>query len=164
MKFKNYFYLLFILFWLALDQLSKYLVARYLSLYQVVTVIPGFFNLTRVHNRGAIFGFLSNSQFPLARILLNFGALVALGIVGYYFFKTPAEMILSRLSLSLIVSGAIGNIIDRLFRGYVIDFLDFYAGHFHWPFFNVADSCITVGVILLLFDLLRSKERASHPA
>jgi len=73
-------------------------------------------------------------------------------------------MILPRLSLSLIISGAIGNIVDRLFRGYVIDFLDFYAGRFHWPFFNLADSCITVGVILLLFDLLRSKKRVPDPS
>ena len=73
-------------------------------------------------------------------------------------------MVLSRLSLSLIIGGAVGNILDRLFRGYVIDFLDFYVGNFHWPFFNLADSCITVGVILLLFDLLRSKGRVSDPA
>jgi signal peptidase II len=164
MKLKNHFYYLFILFWIALDQLTKYLVARSISLYEVVPVIPGFFNLTRVHNRGAIFGFLSNSHYPAARILLNLGAILALGVVVYYFFKTPAELVLSRLSLSLIIGGAIGNIIDRLFRGYVIDFLDFYAGSFHWPFFNLADSCITVGVILLLFDLLRSKGRVSHPA
>ncbi|HNS05357.1 MAG TPA: signal peptidase II [Candidatus Saccharicenans sp.] len=164
MKLKNHFYYLFILVWIALDQLTKYLVARSISLYEVVPVIPGFFNLTRVHNRGAIFGFLSNSQYPAARILLNLGAILALGVVVYYFFKTPAELVLSRLSLSLIIGGAIGNILDRLFRGYVIDFLDFYAGSFHWPFFNLADSCITVGVILLLFDLLRSKGRVSHPA
>jgi len=164
MKLKNHFYYLFILAWIILDQLSKYLIARSISLYQVVTVIPGFFNLTRVHNRGAIFGFLSNSQYPAARILLNLGAVLALGIVAYYFFKTPAEMVLSRLSLSLIIGGAVGNILDRLFRGYVIDFLDFYVGNFHWPVFNLADSCITVGVILLLFDLLRSKGRVSDPA
>jgi len=164
MKIKDYFYFIFILFWMALDQLTKYLVASSLSLYQVVTVIPGFFNLTRVHNRGAIFGFLSNSQNSLGRIGLNLGAILALGVVAYYFFKPPREMILPRLSLSLIISGAIGNIVDRLFRGYVIDFLDFYAGRFHWPFFNLADSCITVGVILLLFDLLRSKRRVSHPS
>ena len=164
MKLKNHFYYLFILVWIVLDQVSKYLVARSISLYQVVTVIPGFFNLTRVHNRGAIFGFLNNSQYPAARILLNLGAILALGVVAYYFFKTPAEMVLSRLSLSLIISGAVGNILDRLFRGYVIDFLDFYVGNYHWPFFNLADSCITVGVILLLFDLLRSKGRVSHPA
>lgn len=164
MKLKNHFYYLFIIVWIVLDQVSKYLVARSISLYQVVTVIPGFFNLTRVHNRGAIFGFLNNSQYPAARILLNLGAILALGVVAYYFFKTPAEMVLSRLSLSLIISGAVGNILDRLFRGYVIDFLDFYVGNYHWPFFNLADSCITVGVILLLFDLLRSKGRVSDPA
>ncbi|MDD8019725.1 MAG: signal peptidase II [Acidobacteriota bacterium] len=164
MKIKNYFYFLFILFWLGVDQLTKYLVARSISLYQVVTVIPGFFNLTRVHNRGAIFGFLGNSQHSLGRVLINLGAMFALGIVIYYFYKTPREMIFPRLSLSLIIGGALGNIIDRIFRGYVIDFLDFYAGHFHWPFFNLADSCITVGVILLIYNLFRSKGHASNPS
>lgn len=158
---KNYFYFIFILFWLALDQLTKFLVARSIRLYQVVEVIPGFFNLTRVHNRGAIFGFLGNSSSSLALVVLNVGALLAFAVVTYYFLKTPPEMFLTRISFALIISGAMGNILDRIFRGYVIDFLDFYAGRFHWPFFNLADSCITVGAALLVINLFRSQKKCS---
>jgi len=162
MKKKNFFYIFFIIFWLCLDQLSKYLISKLVSLYQIITVIPGFFNLTRVHNRGAIFGFLGNTSNPLALIFLNLGALFAFAIVAYYFIRTPAEMVLARISFALIISGALGNIIDRVFRGYVIDFLDFYLNKFHWPFFNLADSCITVGAILLVYNLFRSQEKCSQ--
>ncbi|MDI6699371.1 MAG: signal peptidase II [Candidatus Saccharicenans sp.] len=159
---KNYFYFIFILFWLALDQITKYLVARSLVLYQVVEIIPGFFNLTRVHNRGAIFGFLGNSSSSLALVFLNIGAVLAFAVVSYYFLKTPSEMFLTRISFALIISGAMGNILDRIFRGYVIDFLDFYLGRFHWPFFNLADSCITVGAALLVFNLFRGQKKCSQ--
>ena len=159
---KNYFYFIFILFWLALDQITKYLVARSLVLYQVVEIIPGFFNLTRVHNRGAIFGFLGNSSSSLALVFLNIGAVLAFAVVSYYFLKTPSEMFLTRISFALIISGAMGNILDRIFRGYVIDFLDFYVGRFHWPFFNLADSCITVGAALLVFNLFRGQKKCSQ--
>jgi len=162
MKKKNFFYIFFIIFWLCLDHLSKYLISKFVSLYQIITVIPGFFNLTRVHNRGAIFGFLGNTSNPLALIFLNLGALFAFAIVAYYFIRTPAEMVLARISFALIISGALGNIIDRVFRGYVIDFLDFYLNKFHWPFFNLADSCITVGAILLVYNLFRSQEKCSQ--
>jgi len=159
---KKRFFLIFILFWLGLDQLTKFLIARSIELYQTVTVIPGFFNLTRVHNRGAIFGFLGNTSNPLALVLLNLGSLVAFAVVTYYFLKTPSEMVLTKLAFALIISGAMGNIVDRIIRGYVIDFLDFYVGRFHWPFFNLADSCITVGAIILVFTLFRSSKTCSQ--
>jgi len=152
----------FILIWVLLDQLTKYLIAKSLSLYQVASVVPGFFNLTRIHNRGAIFGFLGNTGSPLGFIFLNLGALLAFGFVTYYFIKTPPEMVLSKISFALIISGAVGNIIDRIFRGYVIDFLDFYVKKFHWPFFNLADSWITVGAILLIYNLFRSQKKCSQ--
>ncbi len=159
---KGVFYYLFIFFWLALDQLTKYLVAKNINLYEVKTVIPGFFNLTHVHNRGAIFGFLGNSEKPLALIFLNLGALVAFSVVVYYFLKTPPELSWMKTSFALIISGAMGNLADRIFRGYVIDFLDFYVKRFHWPFFNVADSCITVGTVILLFILLKGTKHAAR--
>ncbi|MGB9893550.1 MAG: signal peptidase II, partial [Candidatus Saccharicenans sp.] len=121
----------------------------------------GFFNLTRVHNRGAIFGFLGQTNNSLALLFLNAGALLAFAAVSYYFLKTPPEMFLTRISFALIISGAMGNIVDRIFRGYVIDFLDFYAGNFHWPFFNLADSCITIGAIILIINLFRSQKKCS---
>lgn len=159
---KGIFYYVFIFFWLALDQLTKYLVVKNINLYEVKKVIPGFFNLTHVHNRGAIFGFLGNSDKPLALVFLNLGALIAFSVVVYYFLKTPLEMSWMKLSFALIISGAMGNLIDRIFRGYVIDFLDFYVKRFHWPFFNVADSCITVGTIILIFILLKGRRHVSH--
>lgn len=152
---KKLFYYVFILFWLALDQLTKCLIDRHISLYETKTVIPGFFNLTHVHNRGAIFGFLGNTDKPLALVFLNLGALVAFTVVVYYFIKTPLEFSWMKVSFALIISGAMGNLLDRIFRGYVIDFLDFYVSKFHWPFFNVADSCITVGTLILIFILLK---------
>lgn len=152
---KKLFYYVFILFWVALDQLTKYLVDRHIPLYETKALIPGFFNLTHVHNRGAIFGFLGNTDKPLALVFLNLGALVAFTVVVYYFIKTPLELSWMKVSFALIISGAMGNMLDRIFRGYVIDFLDFYVSKFHWPFFNVADSCITVGTLILIFILLK---------
>jgi len=159
MRKRNFFYIYFIVCLVIADQISKYLISKSLALYQIIKIIPGFFNLTRVHNRGAIFGFLSNTNNSLALLLLNLGALLAFGIVAYYFIKTPSEMTLVKIALALIIAGAMGNIIDRIFRGYVIDFLDFYLKRFHWPFFNLADSCITIGAILLLYNFFKGKEK-----
>lgn len=158
---KNFFYYIFILFWLGIDQLTKYLVARHILLYEVREIIPGFFNLTHVHNRGAIFGFLGNTDKPAALVLLNLGALIAFSVVIYYFIQTPLNQSWMKISFALIISGAMGNLVDRIFRGYVIDFLDFYVRNFHWPFFNIADSCITVGTIILIFILLKGSKHAS---
>jgi signal peptidase II len=77
-----------------------------------------------------------------------------LGLVAYYFVKTPASDGRVKLALTLILAGALGNLVDRLARGYVVDFLDFYVGRWHWPFFNVADSCITIGALLLVIFLV----------
>jgi len=161
---KGFFYYGFIIFWLAVDQLTKYLVVRNIALYEARAVVPGFFNLTHVHNRGAIFGFLGNTDKPLALIFLNLGALVAFTVVVYYFLKTPITLSWMKISLALIISGAMGNLADRIFRGYVIDFLDFYVKRFHWPFFNVADSCITVGTLILFFILLKGTKHVSGSA
>jgi len=159
---KSVFYYFFIFFWLALDQLTKYLVVKNINLYEVKKVIPGFFNLTHVQNRGAIFGFLGNSDKPLALFFLNLGALIAFSVIVYYFLKTPLKLSWMKTSFALIISGAMGNLVDRIFRGYVIDFLDFYVKRFHWPFFNVADSCITIGTIILIFILLKGRRHVSH--
>jgi signal peptidase II len=142
---------------LVLDQGSKELVARHLPLFSVRPVIPGFFNLTHIHNKGAIFGFFSRAESQAVFLALTAASLVALALVVYYLIKTPASEKGIRLSLSLILAGALGNLADRLLRGYVIDFFDFYVQNKHWPFFNVADSCITIGALLLLFFFARRK-------
>ena len=154
---KNGPYLLLILGLVALDQATKNLIARTVDLYESVPVIPGFFNITRIHNRGAIFGTFSQTNNRYVFLLLTAASLAALAMVVYYFIKTPASDKLMKVSLTLIMAGALGNQFDRLVRGHVIDFLDFYVGKAHWPFFNVADSCITVGALLMLVILFRRK-------
>ena len=154
---KNLIYYDLILLIIILDQVTKWLVARTVTLYGSLTVIPGFFNITRIHNKGAIFGAFSQTGNRLVFLILTAASLVALGLVIYYFVKTPASERGMKLALSLILAGALGNLLDRIFRGYVVDFLDFYIWRAHWPFFNVADSCITVGALLLLFFFLKRK-------
>jgi signal peptidase II len=145
----------------ALDQLTKALVAGRVDLYRSVPVIPGFFNITHIRNSGAIFGFFSNSESLPVFIGLRAATFLALGFVIYYFIKAPVGATLPKISLALILAGALGNFFDRLFRGYVTDFLDFYLGQRHFPFFNVADSCITVGAALLIIISLRRKPECS---
>jgi len=147
------FYFLFILFFLIVDQLTKFIISRSIGLNNSLSVIPGFFDLVHVRNKGAIFGIFSRSGSQLVHILLMLASLVALAMVIYYFFKTAISEKLLKISLSLILAGALGNLIDRIFRGYVIDFLDFSIKSWHWPSFNVADSCISVGALLLIFIL-----------
>lgn len=154
---RNRFYFLFILTWVAVDQAVKAVVAGTVELYESVPVIPGFFNITRVHNRGAIFGAFSQTGNKAVFIVLTAASLLALVFVVFYFFKTPTSDRLMKISLSLILAGALGNLLDRFLRGHVIDFLDFYVKKWHWPFFNVADSCITVGAFLMLFIFFRRK-------
>ncbi|OGD25573.1 MAG: signal peptidase II [Candidatus Aminicenantes bacterium RBG_19FT_COMBO_65_30] len=145
----------------ALDQVTKAIVARTVTLYESVPVIPGFFNITRIHNRGAIFGTFSQTNNKLVFALLTAASIAVLALVVAYFFKTPASDKLMKVSLTLIMAGALGNQFDRLVRGHVIDFLDFYVGRAHWPFFNAADSCITIGACLMLVILFRRKPECS---
>lgn len=158
---KNGPYFLLAAILVVLDQVTKNIVARRVPLYDSVTVIPGFFNITRIHNKGAIFGTFQQTGNTLVFALLTAASLAALAFVVYYFFRTPASDKVMKVSLSLIMAGAFGNQFDRLVRGHVIDFLDFYIGQAHWPFFNVADSCITIGACLMLVVLFRRKPACS---
>lgn len=144
-----------------LDQAAKAVVASKVALYESVRVIKGFFNISRIHNKGAIFGTFSQTDNTLVFGLLTAASLAALAFVVYFFLKTPASDTLMKVALTLIMAGALGNQFDRLVRGHVIDFLDFYIGPAHWPFFNVADSCITIGAGLMLFTLFRRKSACS---
>jgi signal peptidase II len=150
-------YFVLILFLAGLDQAVKAVIARTVDLYENLTVIPGFFNLTRIHNRGAIFGAFNHMGNQTVFAVLTAASLLALGLVIYYFFKTPPSDRLAKISLSLILAGALGNLVDRITRGYVIDFLDFHIRGAHWPFFNVADSCISIGAVLMIFIFFRRK-------
>ncbi len=159
MKRSSWLFHFLVLILVGLDQLSKAVVAKKIFLYQKVEVIPGLVNLTRIHNRGVIFGAFANLQHPAGRLLLTLISLVALSIVIFYYLKTPASAGLIKFSFGLILAGALGNLIDRLARGYVIDFIDLHLGQHHWPFFNLADSCITIGGLLLIIFLIRSPRR-----
>lgn len=147
-------YFLFILLMFFIDQVSKFIIVKNIPVYSSLNVVPGFFNLTHIHNRGAIFGFLSRSGSDLVYYILMLSSLIALGLVVYYFFKTPPQERSLEIALSLILAGALGNLADRIFRGYVIDFVDLYLKKWHWPAFNVADASVSVGAMFLIFILL----------
>jgi len=148
---RRFIYLVLIAILLAVDQITKTAISRSINPYGVRTVIPDFFNLVHVRNKGAIFGIFSNADSSFMFVLLTVFSLAALGLVVYYFIKTPVSEKLMNVSLSLILAGALGNQVDRIMRGYVIDFLDFKFWDWHWPSFNVADSCISTGAVLLIF-------------
>jgi signal peptidase II len=138
----------------ALDQVTKTIVKAKLPLHESVSVIPGFFDLTHVRNTGAAFGMLDNTHFAYKPALMVIVALVALGAVASYALTLPATQRIARYGLALILGGAVGNLIDRAVMGYVVDFVDVYWRGVHFWAFNVADSAITVGVALMLLDVL----------
>jgi signal peptidase II len=139
-----------------LDQGTKAIVARSLDLHQYVPLVDGLMSLSHVRNRGAAFGLLSDWEVPYQSALLAVLSLAALLAIAFYFVRLPAAARLPRLALALVLGGAIGNLIDRLRLGYVVDFVHVYWRQHQWPDFNVADSAITVGVTLLVLDVLRS--------
>jgi signal peptidase II len=137
-----------------LDQVVKALVRSRITLHESVTVIPGFFDLTRVHNTGAAYGFLNGVDFPFKSVLLASVATVALIGLGFYASTLDRSQPLTRIGLTLVIAGALGNLIDRVAAGYVLDFVDLYRGNWHFWAFNVADSAITIGVVLMILELL----------
>lgn len=136
------------------DQATKALVRAQLPLHESITVIPGFFDLTHVRNTGAAFGMLNAVNFAYKPAIMVVVALIALAAVASYALTLPATQRIARLGLALILGGAIGNLIDRATMGYVLDFVDVYWRGVHFWAFNVADSAITVGVVLMLLDVL----------
>ncbi len=133
------------------DQVSKSMINRFVPYGGRIEVIKGFFNISHVRNRGAVFGIFNQSGNSGIFLALTIASLLAFAVVVYYFIKVPPSETLLKSTLSLIIAGALGNSLDRLFRGYVIDFLDFHIRDLHWPSFNVADSCITVGAFLMVY-------------
>jgi signal peptidase II len=137
-----------------LDQVVKALVRPRLELHESITVISGFFSLTRVHNTGAAFGLMNNFDFPLkAAVLALLQTAALIGLTVYVAMLAPHQR-LTRLGLSFVIGGAIGNLIDRVIYGYVLDFFDFYRGGWHFWAFNVADAAINIGVALMILDML----------
>jgi signal peptidase II len=136
------------------DQLTKALVRAKLAEYDSVKVIPGLLDITRAHNTGAAFGILNGVEFPYKAAVMVLVALVALAAVGVYALTLPDEQRIARVGLAMILGGALGNLIDRALTGHVVDFVDAYWHSYHFWAFNVADSAITVGVVLMLLDVL----------
>lgn len=138
---------------LVLDQLTKLMVMNSLVAYQDVVALTGFFNLVHVHNTGAAFSLFAD-QPGWQRGFFVVLAGVASGVILYLLRRTRGQPLFSG-ALALILGGAVGNLVDRVLYGHVIDFLDFYLGDWHWPAFNVADSAITLGAALLIWDSFR---------
>ena len=154
MKRKYWVLLICFVFILLLDQYTKYEAQRRIRLYQTIGVIDGFFNLTHLRNTGGAFGILADKKEGIASLFFIAVSLMAVGIILYLFRKLKEHERIPSLSLSLILSGAIGNLIDRIRYGEVVDFLDFHLFSYHWPAFNIADSAITIGIGLMAIELL----------
>ncbi len=144
--------------WLSLliiiaDQISKTVMVNWLDLYETLPVLP-FFNLTMAHNTGAAFSFLAGAGGWQRWFFVVLAAVIS-AVLIIWMRRLAQTAKLEAISLALIIGGAIGNVLDRLIYGYVIDFIDVYAGSYHWPAFNVADSAICIGAVLLIIDSFR---------
>ncbi len=135
-----------------------------MPLHGEVPVVPGLVNLTHVLNTGAAFGFLNTADFPFKTLVIAVIATVALILVGLYAATLARQQIVARIALALIIGGAAGNLIDRLLVGSVVDFVDVYWRNWHFWAFNVADSAITVGVAIMILDMLGMGTHVSKTA
>ncbi|MDT8318169.1 MAG: signal peptidase II [bacterium] len=143
-----------------LDQLVKIYVDRQMQLYQSIEVVENFFHITYIRNRGAAFGMLSGAD-ESVRVPFFLGiSLIAIAVIFYTIYTYHEESRLFPLSMAMILGGAIGNMIDRVRFGEVIDFLDVHWYEHHWPAFNVADSAICIGVGLLIINMFFEKEKS----
>ena len=144
---------------LLLDRITKWAIAQTIPLEDAINIIPGFFRLTHLENTGAAFSLFADSPSPFRTTLLIVFSVAALAVVSVLLWKDRSVFHSGTLALSLILGGAVGNLWDRAFYGKVTDFLDFYIGVHHWPPFNVADSAIVVGALLLFMRMLRKEQR-----
>lgn len=139
------------------DQITKAIVDRTMPLHHSIPLVDGLFNLTYVRNTGAAFGIFAGSHEVFRRPFLIGVSIVAIGFIVVMLRRLRDDATGLAVALAFILGGAIGNLIDRIFYGEVIDFLDVYWSSYHWPAFNVADSFITIGVTITLFYLVRAK-------
>ena len=142
------------------DQISKTIVVNTMSLYESIPVIQNFFHFTYITNDGMAFGI----NFPFGYYIFTSVSVLLTLFLFWYLWSVRTHSIVIRLGISFIIAGAIGNLIDRIFLGAVIDFLDFMIGNFHWYVFNLADSYVTVGMVLVLIDsiILEKKRESAH--
>ena len=141
------------------DQISKTVVRNTMSLYESIPVIPEFFHLTYVTNDGMAFGI----NFPFGIYVFSAISIIFTGFLFWYLWSIKDDEIVVRTGVALILAGAIGNLIDRILLGEVVDFLDFMIGDFHWYVFNLADSCVTVGLGFVLYDsMILNRKKSSQ--
>lgn len=146
----------------AFDQITKAIVSAGLPIHGSVTIVRGLVDLTHVQNTGAAFGVLNAAEFPFKTSLLAMVAALALIGIAMYSARLAPHQKIARLALALVLGGAVGNLIDRLLHGYVVDFVDVYWGEHHFWAFNVADSAITIGVVLMMVDMLLQERNVSE--
>ena len=145
------------------DQITKALIHRTLGLYDSASVLPGVIDLVHVRNEGVAFGLLNSADLPFKAVLTSALAVAALLGIALYARRLQAHERIARLGLACILGGALGNLIDRVRQGYVLDFVDVYWGTWHFWAFNVADASISIGAVLVFADLLLVKQHASNP-
>jgi signal peptidase II len=161
MKGKYWVLLIIFILIVSLDQWTKHTIQQKLPLHRAVEVIPGFFNLTHVRNTGGAFGIFGGNRGGLSSLMFVMVSLIAIGAILVLFIKVKEDEKNLALSFSLVLSGATGNLIDRLRYGEVIDFLEFYVSSFYWPSFNIADSAICIGVGFMALELFIRDRRKS---
>ncbi len=142
----------------SIDRITKAAVAQRIGLHDSIDVVPGLFRLTHVQNQGAAFGLFADSPSEWKVAMLIMFSVAALAVVSALLWKNGNAMNTTAIALSLVFGGALGNLWDRVAAGRVIDFLDFYLGSHHWPAFNVADSAIVIGALLLLSEIFLSPQ------
>ena len=147
-----------------LDQATKAMVRASLPLHTSVTIVPGFLDFTHVRNTGAAFGILNTADFPYKTAVIAVVAIGALVGVGLYAASLAHHQLVARIGLALILGGAAGNLLDRIAVGSVVDFVDVYWRSYHFWAFNVADSAITVGVVIMMLDMFGVGANASNTA
>ena len=145
-----------------LDQLTKAAIRATLPLHQSVTIVPGLMDFTHVRNTGAAFGILNLAEFPFKSAVIAMVATAALVAVGMYAASLAHHQLVARIGLALIIGGATGNLLDRVIAGSVVDFVDVYWQTHHFWAFNIADSAITVGVAIMILDMLGIDGRSAN--
>ncbi len=148
---------------IVLDQVTKTYIVDTMRLHESIQVIPDFFSITYIRNPGAAFGLLASSSAGFRMLFFAITSIGALILLSAILLRLPKEDWLGQFSIAAILGGAVGNLLDRLRLGEVIDFLDFYVKGYHWPAFNVADSAISVGVFFLVLHFAFEKQEVTPP-
>jgi len=143
-----------------LDQITKLTIVNVMKVWTGEVIIPGFFNLVHVLNKGAAWGFLDDEDIDWQRPMFIAISVIAVGAIGYMLKSVEEEDKWMISGLGMIAGGAIGNGIDRVWLGSVIDFLDFYVGTYHWPAFNIADCALTIGAGCIILSMLLNRKTA----